>query len=92
VGGFLDELFAHPPSAPLAPDEERPVVRVAVFSHGVAINHMLRHVLGLGPGHGQFFFMIENCSLSRFERREDGTARIFAVNDIAHLAGIVDGE
>jgi broad specificity phosphatase PhoE len=90
VGAFLDELCAHPPVGPAPVEEERPVVRVAVFSHGVAINHMLRHVLGVGPGHGQFFFMVDNASLCRFERRDDGGCRIFTVNDTAHLAGVVE--
>ncbi len=59
-----------------------------LVSHGVAINHMLRHLLGLGPGHGRFFFTVDNCSFSRVGRAEDGTVRVHTVNDTAHLSAL----
>jgi broad specificity phosphatase PhoE len=87
VGAFLEELRAHPPARAVeVTDSAR--VRVAVYSHGVAINHMLRHLIGLGADGHNFFFQVENCSVQRFEYRDDGGLRIFTVNDTAHLAGL----
>lgn len=85
VGDFLDELLAHPPRP--AGEDDGPA-RVALFSHGVAIHHMLRHVLGVGPGDGRCFFAVENCSVQRFEHRDDATIRIYSINDVSHLRGI----
>ena len=80
VGRFLDELMAR-----------RAHGRVVLYSHGVAINHMMRHVLGLPPsGAPRAFFQIENCSLQRVQVLGGGLLRIAATNDVAHLAGVVD--
>ncbi len=78
VGQFLDEILAHH-------DEGR----VAIVSHGVAIDHLLRRLLGLDPRSLQrFVFHVDNCSLHRVSRREDGMFRILALNETAHLIGI----
>jgi probable phosphoglycerate mutase len=75
VARFVDELVAR-----------RPEGRVVVFSHGVAINHMLRHVVGIDPAaQPRFFFQVENCSLHRVQRLDDGLFRILATNDVSHL-------
>lgn len=76
VARFIDDLCAR-----------RPHGRVVVFSHGVAINHMLRHIVGVSPDTPpRFFFQVENCSLHRVQRLDDGLLRVLATNDVAHLA------
>ena len=76
VARFLNDLCARHPEG-----------RVVCFSHGVAINHVLRHVVGVDPtAQPRFFFMVENCSLHRLRRDPDGLFRILATNDVAHLA------
>jgi 2,3-bisphosphoglycerate-dependent phosphoglycerate mutase len=78
VGGFLDALI-----------ERRKEGRVVLVSHGVAINQMLYHLLGLPPRETPaVVFHIENCSVQRVERRDDGTLRITCINDKSHLAEI----
>ena len=73
---FLDDLCARHASG-----------RVVCFSHGVAINHLLRHVVGCDPASApRFFFQVENCSIHRVQRLDDGIFRILATNDTAHLA------
>jgi broad specificity phosphatase PhoE len=83
VAAFLDELLARHLEG-----------RVVVFSHGVAINHMLRHAVGLPREATQrAYFQVENCSIQRIEHRPDlGAIRILAVNDVAHLAGLLPDE
>jgi probable phosphoglycerate mutase len=87
VGAFFDELLAG--AAREGGADER---RVVLYSHGVAINHLLRHVMGIDAGATRFFFQIGNCSLQRLQHRDDGTFRIFAVNDVAHLVNIATDE
>jgi len=76
VGRFLDELLA-----------KNPAGRLVVYSHGVAINHMLRHLVGLpASAEPRAFFHVDNCSLSRFEHHpERGSLRILSVNETWHL-------
>jgi broad specificity phosphatase PhoE len=58
-----------------------------IVSHGIAINQMLYHLLGLAAGEmPPIVFHIENCSVQRVERRPDGSRRIMGINDTAHLA------
>ena len=81
VGAFLDGLWPRHTAG-----------RVVLVSHGVAINHMLRHLIGLAPDGPRNFFMVDNCSIHRLQRGDDGALRIVAINEIAHLAGIVADE
>jgi broad specificity phosphatase PhoE len=78
VGQFLDEVLAHHPSG-----------RVVLVSHGVAIDHLLRRLLGLDQRSlSRFVFHVDNCSLHRVSRRDDGMFRVLALNETAHLIGI----
>jgi probable phosphoglycerate mutase len=78
LAGFLEELFAAHAAG-----------RVAIVSHGIAINHLLQQLLGHPPGAmPPFVFRIENCSVQRLERSERGTLRVLAINDTAHLAAL----
>jgi broad specificity phosphatase PhoE len=85
VGAFLDGLFAAPPPAP---DGDEGPTRVVLVSHGVALNHVLHHVLDVEADASRFFFLLQNCSLSRFERRPSGHYRIHTINDVAHLLDV----
>jgi probable phosphoglycerate mutase len=80
VSTFLEGLLAR--------HAEDVHARIVLCSHGIAINHLLRHVLGIEEGASRTYFQISNCSLTRFERRDDGSFRVFAVNEIAHLVRV----
>jgi probable phosphoglycerate mutase len=74
VAGFLQEIFAAHPSG-----------RLAVISHGIAINHMLVQLLGAAPGASlAYTFRIDNCALTHLDRGERGTV-VVTVNDRSHL-------
>ena len=75
VATFLDELFAGTEGG-----------HVVVFSHGVAINHMLRHALGIAATTSRTFFQVDNCSIHHLMRHRDGSFRVIALNDVSHLA------
>ncbi len=75
VSRFLDELRGRHAGE-----------RVVVVSHGVAIHHMLRHLLQTPEA--AVAFATDNCCLHRLELRADGAARVAALNDARHLAGI----
>lgn len=60
--------------------------RVVVVSHGVAIHHMLWHLLIGAESHT--VFATENCAVHRIELHRDGRVRISALNDTRHLAGV----
>jgi alpha-ribazole phosphatase len=60
--------------------------RVVLVSHGVAIHHMLWHLLGRGGAHT--VFVTDNCCVHRIEVHADGRVRIVALNDTRHLAGL----
>ncbi len=78
VGAFLDGLWNRHGEG-----------RIVLVSHGIAINQMLYHLLGMAPEElPHVVFHIENCSVQRVERRLDGSRRIMAINDTAHLAAI----
>lgn len=72
VGEALDALRARHPDG-----------RVVVVSHGVAIHHMLRYLLGV-PSHG-IVFQVDNGSIQRIEWKPDGVVRVAALNDTRHL-------
>ncbi len=75
VGGFLSRLF-----------ESHPSGRVVLVSHGVAINHMLYSLLHVpSDSPSPAVFQIDNCSIQRAIRQADGTVRMMAINDTAHL-------
>lgn len=59
--------------------------RVVVVSHGVAIHHMLRHLLGV-EGEG-VSFAADNGSVQRLSLG-DGRVRAVALNDTRHLLGV----
>lgn len=72
VAAALEELRALHPEG-----------RVVVVSHGVAIHHMLRHLLGM-PSQG-VVFQVDNASIQRIDWRPDGLVRVAALNDTRHL-------
>ncbi len=75
VGAFLDEVLARHASG-----------RVVLVSHAVAIDHLLRHVVGIaGAAAFRCLFHVDNCSIHRVLRKDDGPFRIAAINDVAHL-------
>lgn len=82
VGAWLDEVIA-----------TRQHGKAVIFSHGVAINHMLRHLLGLDRlTTGRTLFTVDNCSLQRLElARGHQAVRVIALNDVAHLADLPSG-
>lgn len=59
---------------------------VVVVSHGIAIHHALRHLLG-ASGEG-IILASDNCGVHRLEWREYGVLRVAALNDTSHLAGL----
>lgn len=75
VTPFLDELRARHGGQ-----------RVVVVSHGVAIHHMLRHLLQT-PERG-VAFATDNCCIHHLVLDADGAARVAALNDARHLAGL----
>lgn len=56
--------------------------RIVLVSHGVAISHMIRHLLQIAAF--DVLFTVDNLSFHRFERRRTGT-RVIALNDTRHL-------
>ena len=65
--------------------------RVVLVSHGVAIDHLLRHVLGAADTLDfRFVIHVDNCSIHRVQRRGEAGApwRIVAINDVSHLTGV----
>lgn len=60
--------------------------RVVVVSHGVAIHHMLWHLLIGAESHA--VFVTENCAVHRLEFHRDGRVRVSAINDLRHLAEV----
>jgi len=78
IAGFVEGLF-----------ERLSEGRVVIVSHGVAINQLLFHLLGL-PAHvpPPVSFTVENCSVQRVEYRRDRGIRILCLNDRNHLDGM----
>lgn len=72
VGAALSEIVAAHPDG-----------RVVVVSHGVAIHHMLRHLLRVDDP--RTLFHVENCALQRLTVSASGVVRIQALNDARHL-------
>lgn len=60
--------------------------RVVLVSHGVAIHHMLWHLLVRAESHA--VFATDNCCVHRIEFHADGRVRVAALNDARHLAGV----
>lgn len=59
---------------------------ILIGSHGVAINHMLRHLMGIRDHHLPLWFAVDNASVSRIDlhRRHDVEApRLTYVNRVA---------
>jgi alpha-ribazole phosphatase/probable phosphoglycerate mutase len=72
VGDALAEILAAHPEG-----------RVVVVSHGVAMHHMLRHLLRVDDP--RTLFHVENCALQRLTVSAAGIVRIQALNDTRHL-------
>ncbi|MFO0627060.1 MAG: histidine phosphatase family protein [Polyangiales bacterium] len=72
VGAALDEILAAHPTG-----------RVVVFSHGVAMHHMLRHLLRIDDP--RTLFHVDNCAVQRLTVSAGGVVRIQALNDARHL-------
>ena len=93
VAAFFDAVQRRHGSDPAHPDASRPnaqlasTSRIVLVSHGVAINHMLRHALEL-PVESRSLFVIDNCSLSRLQHRPEGAVHVLTINDRSHLLGV----
>jgi len=78
VGAYLDALFARGRDG-----------RIVIVSHGIAINQMLLHLLGVREDVASpVLFQIENCSIARIEHRDESGTRITCINDKSHLADL----
>lgn len=75
VGAALAEIVAAHPEG-----------RVVVVSHGVAMHHMLRHLLRVDDP--RTLFHVENCALQRLTVSAAGLVRIQALNDTRHLSAL----
>jgi 2,3-bisphosphoglycerate-dependent phosphoglycerate mutase len=74
---FLAEVIAAHPEG-----------RVLVFAHGVVIEHLLRHVLGVADEDAmRCRILTSNCGMHRIERRAHHF-RVHKLNDTEHLIGI----
>lgn len=60
--------------------------RVVLVSHGVAIHHMVRHLLDTSSH--EVVFTIDNCCIHHMELRHSGSTRVVTLNDARHLASI----
>lgn len=60
--------------------------RVVVVSHGVAINHMLRHLLRIEGW--RTLFHVENCAVQRLSISPAGIVRVLGLNDARHLVAV----
>jgi broad specificity phosphatase PhoE len=76
VTAFLERILA-----------EHPGQRIVCVSHYLAITQLALHVLGVPAGAEvpSLHVRIENCALHRFERFDDGSWQVLALNDTAHL-------
>lgn len=63
-----------------------PEGRVVVVSHGVAIHHMLRHLLRITSW--QTLFHVENCAVQRLSIDAKGIVRVLGLNDARHLLSV----
>lgn len=78
VGALLAELL-----------ERHGEGRLVLVSHGVSIDHLLRHFVGIADAPAfHCIFHVDNASIHRVQRRDDGLYRIVAINDVAHLAAV----
>jgi probable phosphoglycerate mutase len=57
--------------------------RVVLVSHGVAIHHMLCHLLG--DRGRNVIYATDNACVHRLALRDDGSVRVLALNDSRHL-------
>lgn len=64
--------------------------RIVLVSHHLTLHQLISHVLGVQhqPVAQRAIFQVDNCALHRFERLEDGTFRVVALNERAHLDGV----
>ena len=83
VGAWLDDTVSTLTGAPHDHGGEH--IRVVVVSHGVAINHLLRHIVRVDPGENTSWFQIDNCSFTRVELRRQSVFRVLSVNATGHL-------
>lgn len=63
-----------------------PTGRVVVVSHGVAIHHMLRHLLRIDGW--RTLFHVENCAVQRLSVSPTGIVRVVGLNDARHLVAV----
>src|ERR1041384_7960356 len=63
--------------------------RIAVFSHTGTICILALHLMGAldSPELKPVWISTGNCSITRFELREDGFVRVLCVNDTSHRSG-----
>lgn len=62
--------------------------RVAVISHAMALNQVLRSLLGIPVGLRAPWFRTDNCGIHHLQFEPDGRMQILALNARAHLAGL----
>ena len=79
AGALLDEVLRKFPHG-----------RTLLVSHALTIYLLLLHVLGLEDAAERLFFRTDNCALHRLRRNPDGRWTVLALNDRAHLAGVVE--
>ncbi|MBI5517914.1 MAG: histidine phosphatase family protein [Deltaproteobacteria bacterium] len=84
-GESHDACFARVGTFAQALVERHPSGRVLLVSHGVALHHLLRWLLGTPP---EVLFAVDNASLHRLERRPGGATRVLGLNLTEHLAGL----
>ena len=77
VAHALDQIVADHPDG-----------HVVVFSHGVAMHHMMRHLLRVDDA--RTLFHVENCALQRFLLTGAGLVRVQGLNDARHLHALED--
>lgn len=75
VSRAIDEVIAAHPAG-----------RVVVVSHGVAIHHMLRHLLRIDGW--RTLFHVENCAVQRLSVSPAGLVRVIGLNDARHLVAV----
>jgi broad specificity phosphatase PhoE len=63
--------------------------RIAVFSHTGTICILALHLIGAldAPELKPVWISSANCSIARFELRNDGFVRVLSINDTNHLSG-----
>jgi probable phosphoglycerate mutase len=67
--------------------------RIVLVSHHLTLYQLLLHVFGVDRNQREprFYVRIDNCSLHRIERYDDGVWQVLSLNDCAHLETLASG-